>query len=382
MIFSVTQRPVRVSGGGYWANSDMKSEKGLEPEQKKPSGIGEKSSQGPLRAGHWPDGPSSPTLESIAFVIERSRDVHTRLDRIREVASWMAYEDLPMPDYALPLGTGEDGPDWITDYILTTACADTAFTDFSTHEKFAVKYAGREWSDSDALFACMRRALDEGIPVLDGAFLAQLTRPQMEKIFSANIELPMLDDKMEILRQVGKILDDRYNGRFHNFVRTCSRKLYDRGNGLVERLASEFQRFNDVSDYDGHTVQFYKLAQLSFWFLYLSLRKSGTFRIDDLDRMTAFADYIVPAAMRLLGITTYAEGLEKAVQTHQLIPRDSHWEVEIRAHCIYASALLAQEINRRRPGDRQVIVPQIDFRLWSHYHTTWWPHHLTKTIMY
>ena len=339
------------------------------------------SSGGDSRARHWAQA-GSPVLESIALIIERSRDVHTHPDRICEVARWMAYEELPMPDYALPLGSGDDDPDWITDYILTTACADTAFTNFSTQVKFAVRYAGREWSDSDALFACMKRALDEGIPILDGSFLAELKRSQMEKIFAANIELPMLDEKMQILRDVGAVLEERYGGRFHNFVRTCSQKLYDGGNGLVERLAREFPRFNDISDYDGHSVKFYKLAQLSFWFLYLSLKKSGQFRIDDLERMTAFADYIVPAAMRLLGITIYSDALEKAVQSHQLIPRDSHWEIEIRAHCIYASSLLAEEINLLRPRDRQIIVPQIDYRLWSHYHTTWWPHHLTKTIMY
>jgi hypothetical protein len=361
----------------------MKFEDESLPERKGPDErVREASTRGAVGSEEWPDWTNSPVLESIAPVIEHSQDVHTHLDRIREVASWMAYEELPMPDYALPLGAGEEDPNWITDYILTTACADTAFTDFSTHAKFAVKYAGREWSDSDALFACMKRALDEGVPVLDGAFLARLTRQQMEEIFAANIELPMLDEKMEILREVGKILAERYDGRFHRFLRTCSQKLYDGGNGLVERLASEFPRFNDVSDYDGHTVKFYKLAQLSFWFLYLSLKKAGLLHINDLDRMTAFADYIVPAAMRLLGITTYSAGLEEAVQTHKLILRDSRREVEIRAHCIYASALLAQEINRLRPAERQIIVPQIDFRLWSHYHTTWWPHHLTKTIMY
>jgi hypothetical protein len=321
-------------------------------------------------------------MESIKVVVERSRDVQTHIDKVREVAKWMAYEDLPMPDYALPFGAGENDPDWIMDYILTTVCADTAFTDFSTHEKFAVNYAGREWADSDALFACVKRALDEGLPFLDGAFLAELTRPQMENIFAANIELPMLDEKMQILREVGAVLAERYGGRFHNFIPSCSTRLYDSGNGLVERLAKEFLRFNDLSDYDGSTIKFYKLAQLALWFLYLSLKSSGQFQIDDLNRMTAFADYIVPAAMRLLSITTYSEPLEKAVQTHQLIARDSDWEIEVRAHCIYASALLAQEINRIRPRDRQIVVPQIDFRLWSHYHTTWWPHHLTKTIMY
>ena len=65
-----------------------------------------------------------------------------------------------------------------------------------------------------------------------------------------------------------------------------------------------------------------------------------------------------------------------------MVPRDSRWEVEIRAHCVYATALLCEEVNTIRPRDKQIIIPQIDARLWTHYHTTWWPHHLTRTIMY
>jgi len=108
----------------------------------------------------------------------------------------------------------------------------------------------------------------------------------------------------------------------------------------------------------------------------------GKFRLDDPEKMTAFADYIVPVALRLLGITSYSPELESAINKHQLIPRDSRREIEIRAHCLYATALLAEEINKLRGPKEQVIIPQIDARLWTHYHTTSWPHHLTQTIMY
>jgi hypothetical protein len=330
----------------------------------------------------WPKLQGSPVLDSLHPVIELSRGVHTHPDRIAEVAGWMAYEALPMPDYALPFGIGEGNVDETIDFILTADCVDTAFTDFSTHVKFQVDYAGRHWSDSDALFACMKRAMDAGTPILDGSFLAQVTRPEMEKIFAGNIELPMLDEKMQIFHQVGSVLAEKYDGRFHNFVKSCSPKLYDNGNGLIERLVKEFQRFNDVSDYDGHSIKFYKLPQLGTWFVYSALRKTGKFPIQDLGRMTAFADYMVPVALRLLKITSYSAELEHAINSYQLVPRDSRWEVEIRAHCLYATALLAEEINKLRPADEQVIIPQIDARLWTHYHTTWWPHHLTKTIMY
>lgn len=330
----------------------------------------------------WPRLEGSPVLDSLHPVIEHSRDVHTHLARLQEVAGWMAYEELPMPDYALPLGAGEGKPEQTIDFILTSDVVDTAFTDFSTHEKFQVDYAGRRWSDSDALFACMKRALDNGIPVLDGKFLARVTRPELERIFAGNIELPMLDEKMEVLHQVGGVLAEKYDGRFHNFVKSCSPRLYDDGNGLIDRLVKEFPRFNDVSEYDGHTIKFYKLSQLGLWFVYSSLRKTGQFRLEDLGKMTAFADYMVPVTLRLLGITSYSAELEQAINTHRMVPRDSRWEVEIRAHCVYATALLCEEVNNIRPKDMQIVIPQIDARLWTHYHTTWWPHHLTKTIMY
>jgi Potential Queuosine, Q, salvage protein family/TAT (twin-arginine translocation) pathway signal sequence len=336
----------------------------------------------PASAVRWPKLKGSPVLDSLHPVIEHSRDVHTHVEKIVEVAGWMAYEELPMPEYQIPFGVGQGSTDDVLDFILTADSVDTAFTDFSTHVKFQVDYAGRHWSDSDALFACMKRAMDDGFSILDGKFLASLTRPQLERIFSGNIEMPMLDEKLQVWRQVGLVLAEKYARRFHNFVKSCSPRLYDNGAGLIDRLVKEFPRFDDVSPYDGETIKIYKLPQLGIWLAYSALKKGGQLAVEDIDKMTAFADYIVPVALRLLGITSYSPELEHAINTYQIIPRDSRWEVEIRAHCIYATALLTEEINNIRPKDQQIIIPQIDARLWTHYHTTQWPHHLTKTIMY
>ncbi len=331
---------------------------------------------------HWPKPIGSPVLESVRYAIESSRDVQTHYDKIVDVASWMAYEELPMPEFTLPFGVGQGDANDAIDFMMVVDSIDTAFTDFTTHEKFQVDYAGQHWSDSDAEFACIKRAVDNGVPFLDGNYLAHITREELNQVFKGNIEMPMLDEKLEVLHQVGKVLAEKYNGRYHNFVKACSPKLYDNGNGLIDRLVKEFPRFNDVSMLDGHEIKFYKLAQLGIWMMYATLHASGKFRLDDPQKMTAFADYIVPVALRLHGITSYSARLEAAINSHQLIPRDFRWEIEIRAHCIYATALLTEEINKLRPANMQVIIPQIDARFWTHFHTTTWPHHLTRTIMY
>jgi len=331
---------------------------------------------------YWPKSIGSPVLDSVRYAVESSRDVHTHYEKIVEVASWMAYEELPLPEFALPLGVGQGDAKEAIDFVMIADSIDTAFTDFKTHVKFQVDYQGQHWSDSDAEFACIKRAVDSGIPFLDGNYLAKITRADLDKMFQGNIGIPMLDEKLEVLHQVGTVLAEKYDGHFYEFVHACSPKLYDNGNGLVDRLVTEFPRFNDVSMLDGHETKFYKLAQLGIWMLYATLHPQGKFRLDDPQKMTAFADYIVPVALRLHGITTYSDSLEKAINSHQIIPRDSRWEIEIRAHCIHATAVLTEEINKLRPSDRQVIIPQIDARFWTHFHTTDWPHHLTPTIMY
>ena len=329
----------------------------------------------------WPRPSGSPVIESLRPVIETSRDVHTNYDKIKEVASWMAYEELPLPNLAVPFGM-EKTPDVAIDFIMVGNAIDTAFTDFKTHVKFQIDYAGEHHSDSDAMFACLKRAMDNGYPVLDGKFLAKLSRADMAKIFAGNIEMPMLDEKLELFHQVGGILAAKYDGHFYKFIKSCSPRLYDNGKGLVERLAAEFPRFNDISEYDGHKIKIYKLTQLGYWQIYSGLHGTGAFKLEDPQMMTAFADYIVPVGLRLMGITSYSPDLEKAINTYQMIPRDSKLEIEIRAHCLYATALLTDEINKIRPAGEQIIIPQIDARFWTHFHTTDWPHHLTKTIMY
>ncbi len=329
----------------------------------------------------WPQPIGSPVLESVRPVIERSRDVRTNVAKIVEHAGWMAYEELPLPQFALPFGIGDETRQAI-DFSLVANTINFAFTDFERNTKFQAEFGGRNWSDSEAMFACLKRALDEGIPVLDGSYLRRVTREDLAHIFRGNIEMPMLDERAEILNAAGEVLVKKYHGRFYEFVQAGPPRAFAEGRGLLERLIAEFPRYNDVSIYDGHTVQIHKLAQLGLWALHAALSRSGAFRVEDAERLTAFADYIVPVALRVMNIFEYSPTLEEAINSHKLIPRDSTQEIEIRAHTIYATALLREEINLRRPPAMQVIIPQVDARLWTHYHTTHWPHHLTRTIMY
>jgi hypothetical protein len=269
----------------------------------------------------------------------------------------------------------------IVDFVLTATSINFAFTDFETRQRWEVELGGRTFADADGLHACLHRALAEGVPILDGAWLREVQADDLRRILrGGNSELQLLDERARILREVGETLVARYEGRFSSVLEAASPRLYDEGRGFLEVLVRDFPRFDDRAEYDGRTVRFWKLAQLSVWILEASLPDGTGF--PDLDRLTAFADYIVPAGLRVLGITRYSDALESAVREGRQIEAGSPWEVEIRAHTVVACEELCRRINELRPPELQVIVPQVDARLWVPFHRTHYPHHLTRTTFY
>jgi hypothetical protein len=324
----------------------------------------------PRRAPH-------PILSTVEPVVERAHHLRVHVDKIDEVAGWMAYESLPWPDFRSPLVPEGNDSDTM-DFLFLTSTINFAFTDFEKHVVFRTSYDGRDHFDSDAMMACLKRAWEADVPVLQGRYLKSLTRADLGRIFSGNVEMPMLDERLAIFHEVGKVLDEHFRGRFHRFVASGPRRVEP----LLERLKETFPSFRDESDYRGKRVRFDKRAQLLLWQLHARFRGSGFFALEDPEELTIFADYIVPVALRLLGITSYSEALEEAILERRRIPRGGEEEVEIRAAAIWACHRLTRAINERRPPERQVIDPVVDGRLWTHYHETHWPHHLTVTTAY
>ena len=190
------------------------------------------------------------------------------------------------------------------DFIMVSTTIDSAFTDFKTHVKFQVDYEGQLRSDSDAMVACLKRAMDNGIPILDGKFLAALTRAaDGEDIRGQYRNAHARRETAELSRGGQSACRSDTTVTFTISSSPVRRNSTTTAKGLVDRLVTEFPRFNDVSQYDGHEIKFYKLAQLGFWGIYSGLHSTNTLPLDDIGKMTAFADYIVPVALRLLGIT-------------------------------------------------------------------------------
>jgi len=315
----------------------------------------------------------SQVLSSVSKVIPQLSCLEIDIEKLHEVAINLSKEDFGI-NY-------EGNPNIVpVEYIRKIMLINTlnfVFTDFST----SVKYKIENLSDTDAMVYQIEKALLEGVPLTQGHYMRDMDLKEFKRIFTGNIEMPMADEKVEILNNVGDTLVTKYDGDWINFIDDGPKKLYDNGEGLVERLVRDFKRFDDHSILENEKVYFLKLAQLAFWGIQRELSKRY-FHIEDMENMTAFADYIIPVALESFGIVKYSSELKEKINSGILIDRDSIEEIEIRSTSIYVTAKLTELINNYKNEEEKIIIPQLDFKLWTDFHADERPHHLTKTIMY
>ena len=93
-----------------------------------------------------------------------------------------------------------------------TAALNFAFTDFSSGKIFAVREGAKQLYDSDAMFFCLARAIAEGIPLLQSDYLSRLTNSRLSQVFSGNMPVPLLQERAAILRRIGSVLSQHYQG--------------------------------------------------------------------------------------------------------------------------------------------------------------------------
>jgi hypothetical protein len=98
----------------------------------------------------------------------------------------------------------------------------------------------------------------------------------------------------------------------------------------------------------------------------------------DLDRLTLFADNLVPHVLRLDGVLSFDAGLVERIEHEQLIEHGSHEEVEIRACALHAVELLVD-------AHGNTTAATIDNALWNrgagaHYKAS--PRHRARCTAY
>ena len=160
---------------------------------------------------------------------------------------------------------------------------------------------------------------------------------------------PLMAEFAAALRDVGAHLRADHDGSYLAVAQEAE---------TVPALAAIFagwDAFADVSGYDGRAVPFYKRAQLAA----ADLHRAGVARLPGVERLTAFADNLVPHVLRVDGVLRLDPELTAQIEAGELLPHGAPQEVELRAGAVHAVELLTGAVGGA------LTAAGIDSALWN-----------------
>ncbi|KAG0451213.1 hypothetical protein HPP92_026369 [Vanilla planifolia] len=218
------------------------------------------------------------------------------------------------------------------------------------------------WPDKDLsydhLALGLKAALEDDKSALDAVRLQSYTGPQLREMLKWPRPLPLEDERARLMNEVGLELERSFDGKATNLVKASRNSAQS----LVTLIAKHFPGFRDHGLYKGHQVFFYKRAQIFVADLWNAFKGKGYGCFCDISSITIFADYIVPAVLRQLGVLKYNLSLSSVVNSNTEIVAGTEEEVEIRACSIYAVEKM-REFVKAKYG-KEVLSLEIDLWLW------------------
>jgi hypothetical protein len=167
--------------------------------------------------------------------------------------------------------------------------------------------------------------------------LRSIDTPQIAAVLEQPPDHELMSLFAQALRDLGRRLGDR-----------AALEAIDRADGSAERLAAQVA--NGMALF--HDPPFYKRAQL----LAADLSLAGVATFNDLDRLTIFADNVVPHVLHCDGVLVYEAGLAARIEAGKLL-EPGREEREIRACAVHACERLAR--------DHDIAPRVLDNWLWN-----------------
>ena len=154
------------------------------------------------------------------------------------------------------------------------------------------------------------------------AELAALDGPEVAAVLGQEPDHELMALYARALRELAAFLGDRGALELVEDARGSALQL-------ASMCASGMPMFDDVG--------FWKRAQI----VPNDLALAGVASFGDLDRLTIFADNLVPHVLRMDGVLRYSEALAARIDAGKLLPAGSPEEREIRACAVHACELIS-----------------------------------------
>jgi hypothetical protein len=182
------------------------------------------------------------------------------------------------------------------------------------------------------------------------AELTGLAGEDVAAVLGQDPDHPLMAQYAASLRDVGEHVLADHGGSFEALIEAAGGSAV----ALADLLAG-WDAFADASTYEGQPVPFYKRAQIAA----ADVNRTGVADLSGEDRLTAFADNLVPHVLRLDGLLRLDPALARAIDAGDLLDHGSREEVELRACAIHAIELLSAATGGR------LSSAEIDAALWN-----------------
>lgn len=311
--------------------------------------------------------------ESAKLIAKNSKDVKVINKGVDNIAQHM-YECAKKNTYNIqswrtehelnPRTQDESDLDWV--FVADTL--NFSFWSDDESQKYCVRYKGKEYTGYWSWCAALNRALENGVKITDASFYANITEKKLSEVLKSdsNIPIPLLEQRVSVLREAGKVLLEKYDGNFSNCIKACNKSAQS----LMRLVVQDFPSYKDEADYEGKRVSFYKRAQILVADIWACFEGKGFGEFKDIDTITMFADYRIPQALYHFGALSYSDELMKYLKEGHMMKSGDRYEVEIRGCSIWATELVAdktRELIKEDSSLKDIVMNSIliDHYLWD-----------------
>lgn len=260
------------------------------------------------------------------------------------------------------------------DLFLFILILDSTSFSYWGEPNWQIYFKSKKINGARAMILALRRAVDNGTLILNAKFLSKLSREKYRKILKGTCEIPLFEERFQIIRELGKTLLEKYQGKVSNLLQGADNDALK----LIDLLAYNFSFFEDHIVYEDQKIHFNKKAQL----FALDIARTKLVDFKNINELTACADYKLPQVLRRLGIFEYSSHLAKLIDKNIPLPKESIEEIEIRIKTILAVERIKKLFQNRRIKTQSFEINDLLWLLGQKKSQSDKPYHKTRSTKY
>ena len=271
-------------------------------------------------------------IESSKFVIENAKYVKINYDEIKKFAKNIQEVNIQNWLFNLPLNLLDENIDTIIEFLLYFEAIDFSFWG---NPKWEIQTEKGKQDGSMALLYAMLKYIKEN------KNFDNITKEKFGEYLKGNIEIPLFEERYNILKKINNVVKEKMNGSFYKAIYNLKTD-----EELFDFIINNFKDFEDIRNYKGKTIYFYKLAQLLTSDILHMREKKEKIKVD-YSHIVGCSDYKIPQGLRALNLVSYNEELANLVDNKIELKQNSEYEVEIRATVIYVINKIKELLDNR-----------------------------------